>query len=68
MRLVTTKQLRVIYGIPFTVQHLLRLQKMNPPRFPLRRKIGNINMYLASEVEEWIATLPKPGTPTQQSG
>jgi hypothetical protein len=61
MRLVTTKELRIIYGIPFTPQHLLRLQKMEPPRFPLRRKVGNVNFYVDAEVEEWIAKLWKPG-------
>ena len=55
MRLVTFKQLRSLFGIPFTPQHILRLQKAG--RFPLRRKQGNCNFWLYAEVEEWVAKL-----------
>jgi prophage regulatory protein len=54
--LVTFKQLRLVYGIPFSPQHVGRLQRAG--KFPLRRKIGKLNFWLADEIEAWIAALP----------
>ena len=41
-RLVTYRDLKA-FGIPYTPQHILRLQKQG--LFPLRRKLGNFNFY-----------------------
>ena len=60
MRLVTYKELYLLYGIRFTRQHVLRLQKAG--LFPLRRKVGNLNHWLAEEIEAWIAGLRRPTT------
>ena len=59
--LVTFKELRILFGIPFTPQHVLRLQKAG--KFPLRRKVGNLNLWLRADVEAWIAGLWTPGLP-----
>jgi prophage regulatory protein len=60
MRLVTYKGLRDL-GIPFSPQHILRLQKAG--KFPLRRKVGNFNFWLYDELIAWINGLWKPSMP-----
>lgn len=51
-RLITGKQLRTM--VPYTPQHILRLEKMG--KFPRRVRIGeNRVAWLLSEVERWIA-------------
>ena len=51
-RLITKRELRQI--IPYTPQHILRLEKLG--RFPSRIRLGeNRVAWLLSEVEEWIA-------------
>ena len=59
--LVTFKELRKLFGIPFTRQHILRLQAVG--RFPLRRKVGNLNFWTREEVEEWLRNLKRPNDP-----
>ena len=61
MKLVTYKELYIIFGIPFRRQHVLRLQKQG--RFPLRRKVGNMNFWTYDEIETWVKRLWKPGSP-----
>ena len=51
-RLITGKQLRTM--VPYTPQHILRLEKMG--KFPKRVRIGeNRVAWLLSEIERWIA-------------
>jgi prophage regulatory protein len=51
-RLITQRELRGI--IPFTPQHILRLEKKG--RFPRRVRLGeNRVVWLLSEIEAWIA-------------
>lgn len=61
MRMVRYKELYLIFGIPFSRQHILRLQVAG--KFPLRRKVGNMNFWLYDEIEAWVKRLWKPGTP-----
>lgn len=61
MRLVTYKELRLLFNIPFSRQHILRLQVAG--KFPLRRKVGNVNFWVYDEVAAWIEKLQKPATP-----
>lgn len=61
MRLVSYKELYLTFGIPFSRQHILRLQGVG--RFPLRRKVGNMNFWTYEEIEAWVKRLWKPGTP-----
>ncbi|HEY5831923.1 MAG: helix-turn-helix transcriptional regulator [Hyphomicrobiaceae bacterium] len=56
-RLVTYPQLKELFGIPYTPQHILRLQKAG--KFPLRRKLGNFNFWLWEDIETWIRELRK---------
>lgn len=60
MQLVTYKDLWIIWRIPFSRQYVLRMQKETPPRFPLRRKVGNVNFWCRDEIEEWIKTMRRP--------
>ena len=51
-RLITRKELRRM--IPYTPQHILRLEKMGA--FPKRIRLGgNRVAWLLSEIENWIA-------------
>ena len=56
--LITYKELRRRFGIGFSRQHIYRLQRAG--KFPLRRKIGNLNMWLEDEIVEWIEKLHRP--------
>ena len=53
--LITYPQLKELFGIPYTPQHILRLQKQG--RFPLRRKSGNFNFWLYDDVKRWVESL-----------
>ena len=52
------------FGIPFTRQHILRLQKLG--RFPLSRKVGNVNFWTVEEIRIWIESLPKRRPPSMR--
>ena len=56
MRLVNRKELRSTYGIPYSDQHLSRLEAAR--KFPVRLKLqayrGGRVCWLAEEVEAWI--------------
>ena len=58
MRLVTWKELKTIYGIPYSAQHVARLEADN--KFPKRLKLsayrGGRVAWVAAEVEAWIET------------
>ena len=49
------------FGITFSRQHILRLQKLG--RFPLSRKVGNVNFWTVEEILTWIKNLPKRQPP-----
>lgn len=55
-RLVTYRDLKEQFGIPYTPQHILRLQKQG--LFPLRRKLGNFNFWLWEDIDAWLKRLP----------
>ena len=50
--LITYKELRRRFGIVFSRQHIYRLQRAG--KFPLRRKVGNLNIWTVEEIEQWI--------------
>ena len=60
-RIITRKELRLI--VPFTPQHILRLEKQG--KFPKRIQIGErrVGWYL-TDVEAWLAERVR-GTPGQ---
>ena len=52
-KLVSKKELRSVYGIPYSFQHVARLEKAG--QFPKRLQLGaNRVAWLCNEVEEWI--------------
>jgi prophage regulatory protein len=55
-KLVTYRDLKEQFGIPYTPQHILRLQKQG--LFPLRRKLGNFNFWLWEDIDAWLRRLP----------
>ena len=56
-RLVTRKELKTIWGIPFCQQWLLKLEERG--LFPRRVKIGNFCFYYYDEVDAWVNSLPR---------
>ena len=54
MQLVSKKELRSVFGIPYSFQHVGRLEKAG--QFPRRILLGqNRVAWLRAEVEKWIA-------------
>jgi prophage regulatory protein len=55
-RIITRKELRLI--VPFTSQHILRLEKLG--KFPKRIRIGarRVGWYL-DDVEAWLGQCPR---------
>ena len=52
-KLVSKKELRSVYGIPYSFQHIARLEKAE--QFPKRLQLGaNRVAWCCSEVEDWI--------------
>ena len=52
-KLVTRKQLRLDYGIPYSIVHIRRLEVAG--QFPSRVRLGQCRVaYVAEEIEEWI--------------
>ncbi|MBL4748952.1 MAG: AlpA family phage regulatory protein [Magnetovibrio sp.] len=52
-RLVSKKELRSVCGIPYTPQHIARLEVSG--KFPKRVQLGpNRVAWVLSEVDEWI--------------
>ena len=52
-RLVSKRELRTVCGIPYTPQHIARLEKAG--QFPQRIKLGpNRVAWVLSEVEAWV--------------
>lgn len=53
-KLVSRKELRSVFGIPYCHQHIARLEKAG--EFPKRVQLGLCRVaWVAEEVEEWIA-------------
>ena len=54
-KLVSKKELKSIYGVPYSFPHIARLEKKEPPRFPKRVTLGACRVaWVAEEVEAWI--------------
>jgi prophage regulatory protein len=55
-KLVSRKELKSVYGIPYSHQHILRLEKAGS--FPKRVRLANYRRsrcaWLAEDVEKWI--------------
>lgn len=59
-KLVSKKELKSVYGIPYCGTHIKRLERETPPKFPLRVLLGACRVaWYADEVEEWIASRPR---------
>lgn len=53
-RLVSKKELRTVCGIPYTPQHIARLEAAG--KFPKRVQLGpNRVAWLLSEVDAWVS-------------
>jgi prophage regulatory protein len=52
-KLVSKKELKSVYGIPYSFQHIARLEVAG--RFPQRIQLGQCRVaWLSEEVETWI--------------
>jgi prophage regulatory protein len=57
-KLVSKKELKSVYGIPYCFAHIARLEATD--QFPLRVKLGACRVaWYADEVETWIETRPR---------
>jgi prophage regulatory protein len=57
-KLVSKKELRSVYGIPYCFAHVARLEAAG--QFPTRVRLGACRVaWYAVEVEEWIASRPR---------
>ncbi len=53
-RLVSKKELKTVFGVPYSFQHIARLEKAG--KFPKRIRLGqNRVAWLWLEIEAWIA-------------
>ena len=53
-RLVTYRELKAL-GVPYSRQHLARLEKQTPPAFPKRVRLGACRVvWLLTEIEVWL--------------
>lgn len=53
MKLVSKRELKNVYGVPYSFVHIQRLERAGT--FPLRIKLGACRVaWLADEVEAWI--------------
>jgi len=57
-RLVSKKELKSIYGIPYSFAHIARLEKVK--KFPIRVNLGACRVaWFADEIEDWIESRPR---------
>jgi prophage regulatory protein len=57
-KLVSKKDLKQVYGIPYCFAHIARLEVAG--EFPTRVKLGACRVaWFAEEIEEWIDTRPR---------
>ena len=53
-RLVTYRELKAL-GVPYSRQHLSRLEKQKPPAFPIRVRLGACRVaWILAEIEAWL--------------
>jgi len=59
-KLVSKKELKSVYGIPYCFAHIARLEKKEPPAFPIRLTLGACRVaWYADEIEAWIESRPR---------
>src|SRR6516225_8243216 len=57
-KLVSKKELKSIYGIPYSFAHIARLEAAG--QFPSRVRLGACRVaWYADEIEDWIASRPR---------
>ena len=57
-KLVSKKELKSVYGIPYCFAHIARLE--GDGKFPIRIQLGACRVaWFADEVEAWIAERPR---------
>jgi prophage regulatory protein len=57
-KLVSKKELKAVYGIPYCFAHIARLEASGA--FPKRLRLGTCRVaWYADEVENWIASRPR---------
>jgi prophage regulatory protein len=57
-KLVSKKELKTVYGIPYCFAHIARLEAAG--QFPQRVRLGACRVaWYADEIEEWIASRPR---------
>ena len=57
-KLVSKKELKTVYGIPYHPTHIARLEADG--LFPTRVQLGACRVaWYADEIEEWIASRPR---------
>ncbi len=57
-KLVTKKELKLVYGIPYSFTHISRLEKAGS--FPKRVQLGQSRVaWFEDEVEDWISSRPR---------
>lgn len=57
-KLVSKKELKSVYGIPYSFAHVARLEKAG--HFPKRKQLGACRVaWYADEVETWIEERPR---------
>lgn len=53
LKLVTKRELKAVYGVPYSPQHIARLEAAG--QFPKRIRLGQCRVaWLAKDVEHWI--------------
>ena len=56
--LVSKKELKTVYGIPYCFAHIARLEAAG--QFPQRVRLGACRVaWYADEIEEWIGSRPR---------
>lgn len=59
LKLASKKELKSVYGIPYSFQHIARLEKAG--KFPKRMQLGPCRVaWYAHEVEAWIESKLRP--------
>ncbi len=57
-KLVSKKELKTVYGIPYCFAHIARLEAAE--KFPKRIRLGACRVaWYADEIEEWIGGRPR---------
>jgi prophage regulatory protein len=57
-KLVSKKELKTVYGIPYCPAHIARLEAAG--KFPKRLRLGACRVaWYADEIEEWIDSRPR---------